>query len=84
VFDKYELIERMNELDRIIREARDRAASGEAYAGADTWRPDIPPRQAARARTVPILEAERERLLAELAEVDLFTALDRLVAEEVP
>lgn len=35
----------------------------------DSWREDLHPRAATRARTIPLLERERERLLAELQEV---------------
>ena len=35
----------------------------------DIWREDLHPRAATRARTIPLLERERERLLAELQEV---------------
>jgi hypothetical protein len=53
----------------MAQDARTRAKDGVIYTGADAWREDIPPRTAARARTVPVLEAERARLQAELDEV---------------
>ncbi|KAF9646490.1 hypothetical protein BDM02DRAFT_3004751 [Thelephora ganbajun] len=36
----------------------------------DIWREDLHPRAATRARTIPLLEKERERLLAELQELE--------------
>lgn len=51
-----------------MTEARARQKAGE-QPGSDTWRADLDPRTAARARTVPLLTEERDRLRAELAEV---------------
>jgi hypothetical protein len=52
------------------REAKQRLAAG-GYEGKDVWRDNIAPRDAVRARTIPLLEAERERLQNELAEVPI-------------
>ena len=49
----------------------------------DVWREDLHPRAATRARTIPLLEKERERLLAELQEVRLLT-LPSTIAHSVP
>ncbi|THH13750.1 hypothetical protein EW146_g6502 [Bondarzewia mesenterica] len=36
----------------------------------DIWRPDLLPRAAVRARTIPLLEQERDRLRTQLAELE--------------
>lgn len=69
--------EGIDELSQMSREAKQRLAAG-GYEGKDVWRDNIAPRDAVRARTIPLLEAERERLQNELAEVpiaNLFTKL---------
>jgi hypothetical protein len=69
VFDTYELRSHIDDLFAVVNAQKARARSGEAYTGLDAWRNDLPPRTAARARTVPRLEAERQRLRKELDEV---------------
>lgn len=54
-------------LHAVVTEARARKKAG--YTGKDVWREDIQPSVAARARIIPILEAEKERLKAQLEEV---------------
>ena len=51
----------------MVTEARARKQTG--YTGKDVWKEDLQPRAAVRARTIPLLEQERDRLMAELAEV---------------
>jgi hypothetical protein len=68
VFDKYSLRERIDEMYTIVQEGRQRRQRGETYAGRDAWRDDIPPHTATRARTVPVLEEERQRLCSILEE----------------
>lgn len=52
----------------MVTEARERQKAG-VQPGPDTWRVDLDPRTAARARTIPILKNEREELKKRLAEV---------------
>jgi hypothetical protein len=65
----------------IVHEGRQRRQRGELYTGRDAWRDDIPPHTATRARTVPVLEEERDRLRTALVEVcyhcmsDIYTLL---------
>ena len=62
----------MDALHHVVTEARARRQRDESAggsAGADNWRPDLHPRAAARARTIPALERERDLLRARLAEV---------------
>ena len=54
-------------LHAVVTEARARKKAG--YTGKDVWREDIQPSAAVRARIIPILEAEKERLKAQLEEV---------------
>ena len=49
-------------------EAQERQKAG-IEPGADTWRADLEPRAAVRARTIPVLREEKARAEAKLAEV---------------
>ena len=69
--------EGINELAIVSKEAKHRLLTGE-YDGKDVWRENIAPRDAVRARTIPLLEAERDRLQRELVEVCVI-ALDTCV-----
>jgi len=53
-------------LHEVVLEARAKKQAGENEDTPDAYVPDIEPRTAVHARTVPIIEAERNRLLAEL------------------
>ena len=57
----------IDDLHAAVVDAKLRKQRGEVRP--DIWREDLNPRAATRARTVPLLERERERLLAELQEV---------------
>ena len=59
--------ENLDNLHAVVTAARARKQAG--YDGKDVWRDDLQPRAAVRARTVPLLEQERDRLRAELAQV---------------
>lgn len=59
--------ENLDSLHAVVTDARARKQAG--YDGRDVWREDLPPGAAVRARTVPVLEKERERLRAELQSV---------------
>lgn len=72
----------MDILHQVVTEARarrvQRGESGSAAGsatGADTWRADLQPRAAVRARTIPALERERDSLRARLATVRFFSAI---------
>jgi hypothetical protein len=58
----------LDELGAISKEAKARQQAG-GYNGKDVWRDDLAPRDAVRARTIPLLENERVRLEQELKEV---------------
>lgn len=57
----------LDNLHAVVTAARARKEAG--YDGKDVWRDDLQPRAAVRARTIPLLEEERNRLHAELAQV---------------
>ncbi|KAH9928799.1 hypothetical protein B0H21DRAFT_700275 [Amylocystis lapponica] len=60
--------ENLDRLHAVVTEARARKKTG--YDGQDVWREDLRPNSAVWARTVPLLERERDRLKAELASLD--------------
>jgi hypothetical protein len=66
-FDDINLRQCIDDLHAAVVDAKLRKQKGEVRP--DTWKEDLHPRAATRARTVPLLERERERLLAELQEV---------------
>ena len=66
-FDDINLKQCIDDLHAAVVDAKLRKQKGEVRP--DIWREDLHPRAATRARTVPLLERERERLLAELQEV---------------
>jgi len=66
-FDDINLKQCIDDLHAAVVDAKLRKQKGDARP--DIWREDLHPRAATRARTVPLLERERERLLAELQEV---------------
>ena len=70
LFKKYNVKENLDNLHAVVTAARTRKQAG--YDGKDVWREDLQPRAAVRARTIPLLEQERERLRAELAQVSSF------------
>lgn len=67
MFKKYNVKENLDNLHAVVTAARARRQTG--YGGKDVWREDLQPRGAVRARTVPLLEKERDRLRAELSQV---------------
>jgi hypothetical protein len=66
-FDDINLRQCIDDLHAAVVDAKLRKQKGEVRP--DIWKEDLHPRVATRARTVPLLERERERLLAELQEV---------------
>ncbi|CAL1715548.1 unnamed protein product [Somion occarium] len=67
---QFNVRENLDKLHAIVTEARARKQSENGYDGKDVWRENIHPRAAVRAKTVPLLEQERDRLKAELAKLD--------------
>lgn len=67
MFKKYNVKENLDNLQAVVTTARARRQTG--YDGTDVWKEDFQPRAAVRARTVPLLERERDRLRAELSQV---------------
>ena len=57
----------VDRLHAVITEAKERQKEG--YTGKDVWKEDLKPDAATRARIVPLLEEERERLKTQLEEV---------------
>ena len=68
LFERYDAREKIDILHAVVTEARERQKAG-VLPGPDTWRPEIDPRTAARAKTIPILQNERDELKKRLAEV---------------
>ncbi|GJE93303.1 hypothetical protein PsYK624_094620 [Phanerochaete sordida] len=58
----------LDKLHTVVTEARKRQAQG--YEGKDVWKEDLKPDAAVRAKIVPMLEEERDRLRAQLEELD--------------
>lgn len=57
----------LDRLHAVVTEARQRKEEG--YTGKDVWKEDLKPDAAVRARIVPLLEEERDRLKAQLETV---------------
>jgi hypothetical protein len=76
LFEQYDVQKNVDILHQVVTEARARRQRGETGSavgsGTDTWRADLQPRAAVRARTIPALERERDSLRARLAEVRFF------------
>ncbi|KAH8097015.1 hypothetical protein BXZ70DRAFT_943956 [Cristinia sonorae] len=67
---QFNVKESLDRLHAVVTEAKARKRMGEPYEGHDLWRENLPPRAAVRARTIPVLEKERDRLKGMLAELD--------------
>ncbi|EJF59328.1 hypothetical protein BD309DRAFT_897138 [Dichomitus squalens] len=67
LFKKYNVKDNLDNLHAVVTAARARKQA--EYDGKDVWREDLQPRAAVRARTIPLLEQERDRLRAELAQL---------------
>lgn len=68
LFVQYNARENIDILHAVVTEARERQKAG-GQPGSDTWRPNLAPRTAVRARTIPILRQEKAALEAQLAQV---------------
>ena len=71
IFKDFDVRERINILHNAVTDARMRKQRGET-GGKDIWREDLEPHAAVRAKTVPVLEAEVERLKETLKNASLF------------
>ncbi|KAM5544318.1 hypothetical protein V8D89_001978 [Ganoderma adspersum] len=67
LFKKYNVKENLDNLHAVVTAARARKQAD--YDSKDVWREDLQPRAAVRARTIPLLEHERDRLRAELTQL---------------
>ena len=68
LFVRYNAKDNIDRLHAVVTEARERKQRGEP-PGPDTWRPNLEPRNAVRARTIPILREEKATLEERLAQV---------------
>ncbi|PCH44061.1 hypothetical protein WOLCODRAFT_104541 [Wolfiporia cocos MD-104 SS10] len=68
LLEQFNVRENLDNLHAVVTEARARKQS--AYSGKDVWKENLQPAEAVRARTIPLLEQERDRLRAELAKLD--------------
>ncbi|KAI0782661.1 hypothetical protein C8Q75DRAFT_499475 [Abortiporus biennis] len=68
LFTQFNVKDNLDKLHAVVTEARARKQTN--YEGKDIWRPDLEPKAAVRARTIPVLEKERDRLKQQLAELD--------------
>lgn len=57
----------IDDLHSVVSEARLRKKTGEVRQ--DVWKEDLHPREATRARTIPVLAQSRDQLIAELQQV---------------
>ncbi|KAH7885834.1 hypothetical protein F5I97DRAFT_1159571 [Phlebopus sp. FC_14] len=69
LFKDFNVKDNINILHAVVTEARARKQRGETN-GKDVWRQDLEPRAAVRARTIPVLESEVERLKATLKSLE--------------
>jgi hypothetical protein len=63
----------VDRLHAVITDARARKKAG--YSGNDIWREDVLPSAATRARIIPLLQTERDRLKAQLEAVRALVVL---------
>lgn len=79
LYEQYEVQKNLDTLHQVVTEARARrqqqrqqggdSSDAGGGSGKDTWRADLQPRAAVRARMIPALERERDLLRARLADV---------------
>ncbi|KAJ7765391.1 hypothetical protein DFH07DRAFT_810394 [Mycena maculata] len=68
LFGEYDLQNNIDILDKIVSEAKARKASGDI--GPNVWTENLQPRSTVCGRTIPILEAQAERLRESLAKLE--------------
>ena len=61
---QYNAAEALDTLHKCVLEAKECQKNG--IVPKDAWKPDLAPRTAVRARTVPVLEEERDRMRSQL------------------
>ena len=75
IFATYAVQQNIDILHQVVTDGRARKqaiASGKSVSDRkDLWREDLQPRNVVRARTIPLLEKETERLRKELAKVSI-------------
>ncbi|KAG9017946.1 hypothetical protein FRB90_000072 [Tulasnella sp. 427] len=69
IFRQYHAAEGIDTLHQVVAEAKARKAAGDA-PGQDAWKRVLEPKEAIRARVVPVLRNEKARLEAALAELE--------------
>ncbi|KAI0046731.1 hypothetical protein FA95DRAFT_1344364 [Auriscalpium vulgare] len=83
LFENYALQENLDRLQAVVDDARRRKRSGEPRP-LNAWREDLEPRAATCARTIPTLEAERDKLRKQLTELEAHnTELEATLKESV-
>ncbi|EJD07353.1 uncharacterized protein FOMMEDRAFT_100544 [Fomitiporia mediterranea MF3/22] len=69
LFERYNARENIDKLHAVVTEARERKQAG-LPPGPDTWKPNLEPRTAVRARTIPILQREKAALEKKLGAME--------------
>jgi len=69
ILQEYQVKPAVDDLFRIAKEGKARQANDQAHNAKDLWREDLLPAEAVAARTIPILEAEVERLRVAFSKV---------------
>ena len=70
LFRDFNVRDSINVLHGVVTDARARKQRGE-MEGKDVWKETLEPRAAARARTIPVLESEVDKLKATLRDASL-------------
>ncbi|KAF9475214.1 hypothetical protein BDN70DRAFT_883973 [Pholiota conissans] len=68
LFTDYNIQESIDTLHKVVNDAKDRKARGDA--GKDTWKDELDPRVAVCARTVPVLNSEAARLRTLISQIE--------------
>ena len=68
LFVKYDAKDNIDKMHAVVIEAKEREKAGQ-LPGPDTWRPNLEPRTAVRARTIPLLRNAKAELEERLAAV---------------
>jgi hypothetical protein len=67
LFNDYNVQENIDTLHKIVTEAKERNV--QSLEAKDAWKPDLDPKIAVAARTIPVLNSEAQRLRVLVAEV---------------
>ncbi|KAF8202248.1 hypothetical protein BJ912DRAFT_1138498 [Pholiota molesta] len=68
LFNDYNIQESIDTLHKVVNDAKDRKARGDA--GKDTWKDNLDPKVAVCARTVPVLNSEAARLRTLISQME--------------